>query len=58
MKEHLYSRVNFKTENYILNSEHTQQAQFDVILCLSTIKWIHLNNGDTGLKTLFLKCKD
>jgi 7SK snRNA methylphosphate capping enzyme len=55
MKEHLYSRVNFKTENYL---ESESSDKFDVIMCLSTIKWIHINNGDNGLKTLFLKVKD
>ena len=29
-----------------------------MILCLSTIKWVHLNFGDTGLKALFLKIKE
>ena len=60
MKEHLYGRVNFRTENYIEQSEPStvKQEQFDMILCLSTIKWVHLNFGDVGLKTLFLKVKE
>ena len=28
---------------------------YEVILCLSTVKWIHFNFGDAGVKTLFLK---
>jgi 7SK snRNA methylphosphate capping enzyme len=53
LKEHVYSRLNFRTENYI---SITQSAEvFDVIICLSTIKWVHLCFGDTGVKTLFCK---
>ena len=30
-----------------------QREEYDVILALSLTKWIHLNNGDTGLKRFF-----
>jgi 7SK snRNA methylphosphate capping enzyme len=40
-------------ENYIATTN--VQEKFEVIFCLSTIKYIHLTFGDLGLKTLFLK---
>jgi 7SK snRNA methylphosphate capping enzyme len=46
-------RATFKHEN-ILNSEDSPES-YDVILCFKVTKWIHLNNGDEGVKKLFLK---
>ena len=50
---YLYGKVCFRTENYIATISTAEK--FDVILCLSTIKYVHLNFGDIGLKALFLK---
>ena len=31
------------------------KSEYDFILALSITKWIHLNNGDAGLKRFFKK---
>lgn len=51
------NNVNFKTMNYVeaddVNTSDGQQ--YDLIICLSVTKYIHLNFGDAGLKTAFKK---
>lgn len=48
--------VFFRTLNYALTDESqmvSDKQQYDLILCLSLTKWIHLNCGDAGLKLTF-----
>ncbi|XP_076024703.1 7SK snRNA methylphosphate capping enzyme isoform X2 [Genypterus blacodes] len=50
------SNVSFVKANYVLENDGllmTQRPEYDVILCLSVTKWVHLNWGDGGLKRLF-----
>lgn len=46
----------FLKENYVPASNEVlskQKPMYDLILCLSLTKWIHLNWGDDGLKLMF-----
>lgn len=48
--------VKFVHANYVLESDElleTVRPEFDIILCLSITKWVHLNWGDSGLKRFF-----
>ncbi|KAG7464498.1 hypothetical protein MATL_G00166300 [Megalops atlanticus] len=50
------ANISFMKGNYVLESDallQTQQPEYDVILCLSLTKWVHLNWGDVGLQRLF-----
>ena len=54
-------RLYFRTENYLQVKTSTTEDlermkdRFDVVLCLSTIKWVQLALGDVGLMALFMK---
>lgn len=42
--------------NYVLDRDElvdAQRPEYDVVLCLSLTKWVHLNWGDEGLKRMF-----
>lgn len=44
--------------NYVPSTEAELlkvEEQYDVILCLSLTKWVHLNWGDNGVRLLFRK---
>ncbi|KPI91541.1 putative methyltransferase bin3 [Papilio xuthus] len=49
--------ITFKQGNYVpredIIASGMESPQFDLILCLSTTKWMHLNWGDAGLKRAF-----
>jgi 7SK snRNA methylphosphate capping enzyme len=47
--------IYFSQMNYIaeIKEDAKEKEQYDTILCLSTVKWIHLNYGDIGVKILF-----
>jgi 7SK snRNA methylphosphate capping enzyme len=54
LKEFLYGRICFRTQNYVSDTKDIKE-RFDTIICLSVSKWVHFNYGDLGMKTLFLK---
>ncbi|XP_039502363.1 7SK snRNA methylphosphate capping enzyme bin3 [Drosophila santomea] len=55
-KNQFPANVFFRHTNYVLKDESltaSDSQQYDLILCLSVTKWIHLNFGDNGLKMAF-----
>lgn len=55
--EQLLARLRFRSENFVEDvcATTVKKESFDVVLCLSTIKWVHFTFGDVGVKALFLK---
>lgn len=50
------NNVVFVTGNYVLDRDElvdAQRPEYDVVLCFSLTKWVHLNWGDEGLKRMF-----
>ncbi|XP_040271286.1 7SK snRNA methylphosphate capping enzyme [Bufo bufo] len=48
--------VVFVKGNYVLDRDElltVQRPEYDIIMCLSVTKWVHLNWGDDGLKRMF-----
>eukprot|EP00729_Bicosta_minor_P015995 gene15995-10995_t len=46
--------ISFETLDYA-ESEACPKEVYDCVVCVSTVKWIHLNRGDDGVKRLFKK---
>jgi len=57
-KEHhdIPNNIKFIQGNYVLPNDHeleNQTEEYDIVIALATIKWIHLNWGDAGVKRFF-----
>ncbi|KAJ3680741.1 hypothetical protein LUZ60_017019 [Juncus effusus] len=50
----LNTSVSFRQENFVQYLDGPSE-KYDTIVCLSVSKWIHLNWGDEGIITLFVK---
>ncbi|CEM01594.1 unnamed protein product [Vitrella brassicaformis CCMP3155] len=48
--------IEFRAENFVLSDIFERRGdQFGVILALSVIKWVHIHQGDTGVRDFFVK---
>lgn len=47
-------KVKYLSQDFV-KEEDCEEGVYDTVLCLSTAKWVHLNNGDDGIKRLFRK---
>ncbi|KAH8116145.1 Bin3-domain-containing protein [Phellopilus nigrolimitatus] len=45
--------VSFRTADWVKDGVLEDRDEYDVVLALSITKWIHLNDGDDGLKKFF-----
>ena len=50
--------ISFRAENYVPPSDtfldtYVPEVAYDVVLCLSVTKWVHLNWGDSGIERMF-----
>ncbi|TVU04813.1 hypothetical protein EJB05_47948 [Eragrostis curvula] len=52
--QNIFEIVSFRCENFVESLDRCSE-RYDTIMCLSVTKWIHLNWGDDGLITLFVK---
>lgn len=52
----ILTATTFLSANYVLPNDRlllVEREQYDLIICLSVTKWIHLNFGDSGMKRTF-----
>lgn len=52
----ILSNIHFRCGDWVHEPEELVQESFEVILALSITKWIHLNNGDGGIRHFFNRC--
>ena len=50
--------VQFRCADWVKTQIPEDGAPYDVCIAFSVTKWIHLNNGDEGIKTFFQRVYD
>lgn len=52
--------VTFRSEDLVKKDGRTalEIGKYDVVICLSVTKWVHISHGDEGLKQFFATMKD